>query len=235
MAPLVNGLVARLPRPGQKALLALCEPVDLVLGAEVHQPDLPQDHVYFPLAGYLSLISARAGMPGVEVGMIGPEGMSGAHLALGVARMPLRVIVQGAGSALRLPVAALHHQLAAMPKLEKVLQRYAGSLLSQFATAAPCMRFHSISPRLARWLLMTQDRVGSPRFHATHEFLSYMLGVRRAGVTVAAGALQQLGAIRYERGEVTVLDRQRLEQAACSCYEADRQAFSDAMGDTAAS
>jgi CRP-like cAMP-binding protein len=229
-----NAIIDRLPRAGQKALVALCETVDLVLGAEVHLPDAPPLQVYFPLTGCLSLISVRPGMPGVEVGMVGREGMSCAHLALGITRMPLLVIVQGAGSALRLPVSVLHEQLASTPRLGKILQRYAGSQLAQFATAAPCLRFHSISPRLARWLLMTQDRVGTPRFHATHEFLSCMLGVRRAGVTVAAGALQQLGAIRYERGEVTVLDRARLEDAACSCYAADREAFSDAMGDAAA-
>jgi CRP-like cAMP-binding protein len=157
--------------------------------------------------------------------MIGREGMLGAQLALGVAPSPLRAIVQGAGAAWRVSARDLVRELADSAALRDAVNRYLYVLMAQQATAAACLRFHLIEPRLARWLLMSQDRAHADTFHVTQEFLAYMLGVRRVGVTVAASALQRDGLIEYQRGEMTVRNRHGLEQAACTCYAVDRQTY----------
>jgi CRP-like cAMP-binding protein len=137
--------------------------------------------------------------------------------------------VQGAGSAWRIGIVPFRRELADSPALQRSLDRYLFVLMAQLATSAACLRFHQIGPRLARWLLMTQDRAHAECFHVTHEFLASMLGVRRVGVTLAAGALQRTGLIEYHRGLLTVLDRPGLEAAACSCYVADLQGYRELM------
>jgi CRP-like cAMP-binding protein len=224
-----NELIALLPRREGADFIAACTRTEMTLGSEIYRPGDRLARVLFPLTGFVSLVSRRPDTPGIEVGMVGSEGMVGVQLGLGVSAVPLLVLVQGAGTALALPAAAFRKRRDASVALQRILDRYVGSLLSQFATSAVCLRFHSIAPRLARWLLMSQDRANNARFPATHQFLSYMLGVRRAGVTEAAGTLQQLGAIHYERGMVTVLDRGLLEGAACSCYRAEKAAHREAM------
>jgi CRP-like cAMP-binding protein len=124
-----------------------------------------------------------------------------------------------------LSAAAFRREQVASLALQRILDRYLYVLMAQLAASAGCLRFHQISPRLARWMLMSQDRAHADSFHITHEFLAYMLGVRRVGITFAAGTLQRAGLIEYRRGEITVLDRHGLEAAACSCYAADRQAY----------
>ncbi|MCG2592921.1 Crp/Fnr family transcriptional regulator [Ramlibacter sp. XY19] len=225
----MNALLGLLARREQAALREQCEVVPLVLGEDVQQPGDAVAHVLFPTSGYLSLVTGTDVAPGMEVGMVGIEGMLGTHLLLGVRTTSLRAMVQGGGDALRLPVAALLAAIAASPTLDRVLKRYLHVLMTQFTTAAPCLRYHAIGPRLARWLLMMHDRSGRVDFHATHEFLSLMLGVRRAGVTIAAGELQAKGLIHYERGLVQVLDRGGLEAAACGCYALDQAAYLDVM------
>ncbi|MFZ2989332.1 Crp/Fnr family transcriptional regulator, partial [Ideonella sp.] len=163
--------------------------------------------------------------PGIEVGMVGREGLLGLHLSLGVLTAPLRVVVQGAGSAWRIPAAAFADELARSQPLQGLIKRYLHVRMVQLASSAVCLRYHLIAPRLARWLLMSQDRAHSNRFLITQEFLAYMLGVRRVGVTVAASALQRAGLIEYHRGHLTVRDRSGLEAAACGCYAADRRVF----------
>jgi CRP-like cAMP-binding protein len=163
--------------------------------------------------------------PGVEVGMVGREGMLGAHIALGVPSAPLHALVQGAGTARRIGARAFRAELAESAALRDSVNRYLYVLLSQLATSAACLRFHLIGPRLARWLLMSEDRSRSNSFRVTQEFLAYMLGVRRVGITAAAGALQRSGLIEYHRGELTVVDRSGLEAAACSCYRTDRDGY----------
>jgi CRP-like cAMP-binding protein len=217
-----NHLISLLPRADKKRLLALCEPVELVLSQVLCKPSELIRHVYFPVDGFISLVALIDGKPGLEVGMVGREGMLGAHLALGVLRSPLQALVQGQGAAWRIASTPFRLELAASTALQGVMHRYLYVLMGQLTSTAGCLRFHLIGPRLARWLLMTQDRAHASEFRVTHEFLAYMLGVRRVGITLAAHALQSQGLIEYHRGHVAVLDRAGLEAASCSCYANDR-------------
>jgi CRP-like cAMP-binding protein len=220
-----NHLIALLSRRDRAALLDISESVELMLGAVLCEPGEPTRHVYFPNDCFISLVAEVGGEPALEVGMVGREGMLGAQLVLGVGAMPLHALVQGAGRARRLAAVPFKRALAGNSSLQQALNRYVYVLMAQLATSAVCTRFHSVEPRLARWLLMTQDRAQSNTFHLTHEFLAHMLGVRRVGITSAASDLQRNGFIRYHRGEITVVDRAGLEAAACSCYAADRHAY----------
>jgi CRP-like cAMP-binding protein len=222
-----NQLIELLPRRQRLQLLAICEPVQLAVSEVLCEPGEPTLHVYFPNQGFISLVAQIYEHPGVEVGMIGREGMLGAQLALGVPTTPLHALVQGAGSALRIETRAFRRELRQNRALQHLLHRYVFVRMLQLASSAACLRFHLIGPRLARWLLMSQDRAHADTFHATHEFLAYMLGVRRVGITVAAGHLQQDGLIAYHRGMLTVLDRKRLEATACACYALDQHAYSE--------
>jgi CRP-like cAMP-binding protein len=220
-----NQLIERLPRRDRARLLARCTPYDLVLSDVLCEPGETMSHVYFPTEGFISLLTVASGTHELEVGMVGSEGLLGAHVVLGVSTAPQRALVQGAGSALRIEWRACRAELAQSPALQRALGRYVYVLMAQQASAAACLRFHAIGPRLARWLLMSQDRARSPTFLLTQEFLAYMLGVRRVGITEAAGALQQAGLIEYHRGALVVLDRAGLEAAACDCYAEDRRAY----------
>jgi CRP-like cAMP-binding protein len=225
-----NHLIALLPRGDRASLLAACESVELNLGTVLCRPGETTRHVYFPDDCVISLVTAGAGEPGVEVGMVGREGMLGAQLVLGVVAHPLHALVQGAGTARRVAAAPFHRELSSSKALQLSLNRYLYVLMAQLAISAACTRFHSVEPRLARWLLMTQDRMHSASFRLTHEFLAHMLGVRRVGITGAASDLQRQGLIRYRRGDITVLDRIGLEAAACSCYAADQRAYDATVG-----
>jgi len=229
LADAQNHLIELLPRKDCERLMAVGEPVELVLADVLYERDTVVRHVYFPVDGFVSLVTQVDKHPSLEVGMVGREGMVGAPLALGIATTPLRAIVQGAGSAWRIGAVPFRRELARSPALKQCLDRYLYVLMAQFATSAACLRFHLIEPRLARWLLMTQDRAHADSFHVTHDFLAYMLGVRRVGVTMAAGALQASGLIKYHRGELEVLDRTGLEAAACSCYAADLRGYDSVM------
>ncbi len=230
MATASNCLIELLPQPARRSLLALCEPVDLVLSQTLCEPGTPTQHVYFPSEGFISLLALNDGHAALEVGMVGREGMLGVQLVLNVETVPLRALVQGVGQAWRLGRAPFRIELARSLALQRVLQRYVYVLMAQLAAAAGCLRYHLIGPRLARWLLMSQDRAQFDSFRVTHEFLAYMLGVRRVGVTAAAGALQRAGLIEYRRGQLTVLDRPGLEAAACSCYATDRRVYRQVLG-----
>jgi CRP-like cAMP-binding protein len=225
-----NRLLARLPGKDRKSLVALCEPVELVFGQVLNEPDARIGHVYFPTASYISLVTSDAGAANLEVGLVGDEGMHGVSLILGVDTSPLHALVQGAGPALRLGAGTFRRELAARPLFHKSLNRYLYVLMSQLAHSAACTRFHLIEARLARWLLMTQDRAHSDTFHVTHEFLAWMLGVRRVGVTGAATKLQRRQLITYSRGIVKVLNRKGLEAASCSCYQADESVYDRMLG-----
>jgi CRP-like cAMP-binding protein len=222
MLPADNLLIRQLPRLARKRLLDQCEPFELVMSAELSVRGQSLSHAHFPVEGFISLVIDVDTYPALEVGMAGREAMLGAELLLGSAKAPWRAVVQGAGHSWRIGAQALRRECAASPVLLKAVQTSLLVRLHQQALASACERFHMIGPRLARWLLMSQDRAQSDHFHVTHEGMALMLGVRRVGVTVAASALQHSGLIRYHRGELTVLDRGALEARACTCYAADR-------------
>lgn len=210
-------------------MLVQAKAVELKFAEVLWQPGKPARYAYFPLTAFISLVASLEGAPVLEVGMAGHEGVLGAQLALGLTAAPLHAVVQGAGKAWRVGAAAFQSEVARSEPLRRIIDSYLSVLMSQMGTAAACMRFHNIGPRLARWLLMTQDRARSDHFNVTHQFLSYMLGVRRVGVTSAAGALQAQGHISYSRGVLKILDRKGLERAACSCYAADRKSYVAAL------
>ena len=225
MSAAQNHLIELLPKKARLRLLGICEPVELVMAQVLSEVGIPTRYVYFPTKGFISLVTPINGTPVLEVGMVGREGMLGTQLALGVRAAPLHALVQGPGAAWRIGAVPFCRELARSTELQRGLNRYVYVLMMQLASAASCLRFHKIEPRLARWLLMTQDRAHSDGFHITHEFLAYMLGVRRVGVTTAASVLQRGGLIEYHRGHIKVLSRRGLEAAACTCYAADRQAY----------
>jgi CRP-like cAMP-binding protein len=220
-------LIELLPKRDQRSLLNLAERISLGSSEVLGKAGTPNRYVYFPIDSFISLVTSIENRPVLEVGMVGREGMLGAQVTLGVATQPLHALVQGAGSAWRITTPTLRQELTRNKALNLTLDRYVYVLMSQLASSAACIRFHHIKARLARWLLMMQDRAHSDSFGVTHEFLAYMLGVRREGITAAAGALK--GLIDYKRGWVTVLNRRGLKAVTCTCYDADKEVYARIM------
>jgi CRP-like cAMP-binding protein len=225
-----NRLLAALPAKDRKPLLARCDRVELRFGQVLDEPGKRIGHVYFPIGSYVSLVTKAAGEASLEVGLVGDEGMHGVSLLLGIDVSPLHALVQGAGPAYRMSARAFRRECAARPALQRALNRYLYVLMSQLAQSAACTRYHLIEARLARWLLMTQDRAHAETFNITHEFMAWMLGVRRVGVTAAATALQRRHLIGYRRGVVTVLNRRGLEGVACPCYRINNNVYDRILG-----
>ena len=217
---IANNLIECLSRSERSRLLQRCEPVDLILGAILSETNQPFEHVYFPLTGFISLMMRVGEHPPLEMGLIGSEGMLGVTLVLGVNTAPLRAVVQGPGTALRMTAKQLRSEMRDSPALVGMLHRYLYVLMAQLAQTGACTHFHEIEPRLARWLLMTHDRAHADHFYLTHKYLADMLGVQRSAITIAAGSLQRKHLIEYSRGDICILDRGGLEAASCECYAA---------------
>jgi CRP-like cAMP-binding protein len=219
-ATIRNSILLGLPPRQLKRLLPQMEPVTLKLGELLYEPGGRIRHSYFPNEGVVSLLTVLSPHKAAEVGMIGSEGIVGMSAAVGINISRLRAVVQGSGSAMRISAAALESEFAASNALHRGLFRFGQSLTGQIAQTAACNRFHRAETRLARWLLVTRDRLRSESFVLTHQFLSLMLGVRRPGVTTAAGNLARRRLISYRRGNIRILDPRGLAAASCECYEA---------------
>ena len=212
---IANDLLAAVPRAAYQRLLPTLEPVELTYGQVLYEPKARIRHVYFPVDCLISEVDNNRTL---EVGMVGNEGMVGMPLAMGIDVSAVRLLVQGDGTALRMTAVHFLAAFKGIPPLQRALFRYNHALMAQISQTAACNRFHEAQPRLARWLLMTGDRMHTDEFRLTHEFLSHMLGIRRVGVTKAAGALEKKKLIEYGRGNIRILHRKRLESAACACY-----------------
>jgi len=225
-----NSLLDGLPAEDRARVLAACERVELTFGQVLAQPGDSIRHIYFPTGSFISLLTPMGGRSNLEVALTGSEGAYGIPVALGVGISPVLALVQGSGPAWRMSAATFRRELAQVPSLRSCIDRYVYVLMSQLIQTAGCNRFHVVKQRVARWLLMTGDRSHSPTFHITHEFLAFMLGVRRVGITEAASALQDRKLIGYERGAMTIRNRKGLERASCSCYRSDLATYERVFG-----
>lgn len=231
--PPTNRLLKFLSPDEQQLVLENSETVDLAFGDILCEYSQSPRHVYFPLSGLISLVVSIDEEAPLELAMIGWEGMLGATRVLGVSEAPMRAVVEGTGTAVRMTVRAFEELSQDGTQLQAIVKRYLFVLMTQLTRTAGCTHFHEVSSRLARWLLMTHDRSPGDSFYLTQQFLSEILGVQRSAVSIAASALQQQRLINYSRGDITILDRKGLENASCSCYAAiakDQRRFSNVAG-----
>ncbi len=217
-APVANRLLAALSPKEYRQLQPELTQVTLTFADILYEPGDRIRHVYFPEDSIVSLLAEVGERSTLEVGIVGNEGMAGLSVFMGVGVSRYQAVVQGEGTAMRMKAAALHKASERPGALRRLLHRYTHSLMTQISQSAACNRFHVVEARLARWLLMTRDRVGADEFRLTQEFMSHMLGVRREGVSNAAGALQKDKLINYSRGHIRILDGVGLEAVSCQCY-----------------
>jgi CRP-like cAMP-binding protein len=217
--PVANHLLRALPLKDYQKLLPVLEPVKLAFGEVLYESHAQIRHVYFPIDCFVSMLTTVDAGRAAEVGLIGSEGMIGVPMALGVAVSPFRAVVQGAGSALRLKTLDFRRNFSKSAALKREVFLFSHLLMIQVAQTAACNRFHVVTQRMARWMLMTRDRVNSNEFRITQEFLALMLGVRRVGVSAAMCRLGERKLIVYRRGTITILDHEGLIAAACVCYK----------------
>ncbi len=225
-----NRILNSLTRSEYERLAEHLEPVKLWMGEVLYHPEQPITHVYFPNRGTVSIVSLFEDGGSVEVGMVGNEGMFGVCAFLGSVTTPQQAVVQLPGDALRMRVGALKREFDRGGQLQDMLLRYTQAFITQISQTAACNRAHPVEGRLAKWLLMCQDRAYSKELELTHEFIATMLGVRRAGITEAACQLKDEGAINYRRGQVTIVDRERLEAISCECYPLVKKEFDRLVG-----
>jgi CRP-like cAMP-binding protein len=211
-------LLAALPPADYERLLPHLEPVALPLGWSVYEAGGRMDHVFFLTEGIVSLLYVMENGASAEIAITGSEGLVGISLFMGGESTPSRAVVQSAGQAYKLPAKLLKEEFERGGELQHLLLRYTQALITQMAQTAVCNRHHTVEQQLCRWLLLSLDRLPSNELRMTQELIANMLGVRREGVTEAAGHLQNAGLIEYKRGHITVLDRPKLEQRVCECY-----------------
>jgi len=224
-----NRLLDALPRKEYRKLLAILEPVELAFGEILYESHAKIRHVYFPNDCFVSMLTTVDGGRAAEVGLIGSEGMIGVPMALGVPISPFRAVVQGGGTALRLRTDAFRRKFSESAALKREVFLFTHLLMIQIAQTAACNRFHVVIQRMARWMLMTSDRVKSDQFPITQEFLALMLGVRRVGVSATMSRLRERKLIAYRRGTITILDREGLAAVACGCYKTVKNAYAEAQ------
>src|SRR5580692_1953306 len=224
-----NHLLGALPRKDYQKLLPILEPVKLVFGETLYESHAQIRHVYFPIDCLVSMLTTVDADRAAEVGLIGSEGLIGIPMALGVAVSPFRAVVQGEGMAMRMTTVDFRRNFSTSTALKREVFLFTHLLMIQIAQTAACNRFHVTTQRMARWLLMTHDRVNSNQFRITQEFLALMLGVRRVGVSVAMCALRDRKLITYRRGTIGILDQGGLVAAACGCYKTVKDTYSRAQ------
>jgi len=213
-----NGLLAALPDAEWSRWLAQLEPVDLPLGKVLYESGSRLSHVYFPTTSIISLLYVMEDGASAEIAVVGNEGIVGISLFMGGQSTTNRAVVQSAGQGFRLKASLMMEEFNRAGPVLHLMLRYTQALITQMAQTAVCNRHHSLDQQLCRWLLLSLDRLPSDELVMTQELIANMLGVRREGVTEAAGHLQEAGLIHYRRGRITVLDRERLEHRTCECY-----------------
>lgn len=232
--PTNNRLLAALPAAEYGRLHPRLEPVSMHIGDVVYESGSRLDYVYFPTTSIVSLLYVMEDGASAEIAMVGNEGLVGIALFMGGETTPSRAVVQSAGSAYRLPGHAMKEEFVRGGAMQHLLLRYTQALLTQMAQTAVCNRHHSVDQQLCRWLLLSLDRLPANKLIVTQEQIANMLGVRREGVTEAAGKLQSAGLIKYSRGRITVLDRPGLEALVCECYGVVKKEFDRLLPDTPA-
>jgi CRP-like cAMP-binding protein len=225
-----NRLLAALPRRTQRHLLASCDKVELGFADVLYRAGARIGYVYFPTDSILLLVTALDDGSRLEAGIVGREGMLGTSLVLGLNASPQHAMVQSAGASWRMSATNFQRHFRENVQLRQLLNSYVHVLMSQLAQTAACTHYHLVQERLARLLLMTRDRAQGCQFHLTHQFLAYMLGVRRVGVTNAATSLQEQGLIDYRRGAITILDNAGLERMSCACYRGGNDIYERTLG-----
>ncbi len=212
-------LLSALPSDAQQRIFPQLKLVNLTLGTVVHEPGQHEDYVYFPIDCIVSLLYVMINGASAEIAVVGNEGVIGIAVFMGGESTPNRAIVQSGGTAYRIPSELIRSEFNNHSEMRILMLRYTQALITQMSQTAVCNRHHTIDQQLCRWLLLSLDRLTGNQLTMTQELIANMLGVRREGVTVAAGKLQQLGVINYRRGHITVLDRPRLESLCCECYQ----------------
>jgi CRP-like cAMP-binding protein len=225
-----NRLLASLPADEYARLLPRWQQVSFSLGEVVYEFGGHLDYVFFPTNSIVSLLYTMENGTSAEMGLTGNDGVVGIALFMGGGTMPNRAVVQSAGGALRMKAKVLQDEFAMGGKFQQLLLRYTQALITQISQTAVCNRLHSVEQQLCRWLLLSHDRVKADELIMTQELIADMLGVRREGVTVAAGRLQDSGAISYVRGHIKILNRQKLEETVCECYGVVRDEFARLLG-----
>ena len=226
----MNHLLAALPDDEFARLEKNLEPVSLTLGEVIYESGEQLEHIYFPTTAIISLLYIMENGSTAEIGMAGNDGLVGIALYMGGSTTPSRAVVQSAGNAFKMRSRALNDEFSLGGVFQKILLRYTQSLMTQISQTAVCNRLHSVEQQLCRWLLINHDLLRTNELIMTHDLIANMLGVRREGVSIAAGHLQRQGLIKYVRGTITMLDRDALEREACECYRVVKDEYDRLLG-----